>query len=114
MSLTLMSLGSTLVEGVSRYFERKAEVKEAKHKREVELASTWETESVSNNGWKDEYWTVILSIPLIGVFIPPLVPFIAEGFSVLEQTPEWYRWAVAISIASAFGFRKFAEWRGKA
>jgi len=89
------------------------ELSDAKHEREVELAAKWEGKSIDNSGWKDEFWTIVLSIPLIGVFFPGWVDVFIAGFEALERTPEWYRWAVAVAIGSAFGVRKFAELRAK-
>lgn len=69
----------------------------------------WENLSVANSGWKDEWFTVVLSIPMILCFIPGAAPAVMEGFSALEKTPEWYQWVVLIAIASAFGYRKLAD-----
>jgi hypothetical protein len=64
----------------------------------------------SMTSWKDEYWTIILSIPLIGCFIPKVAPHILKGFEVLQTTPNWYKAAVGLAIAASFGYRKFADW----
>jgi hypothetical protein len=67
----------------------------------------------SMTSWKDEYWTIILSIPMVGCFIPKVAPYILEGFKVLQQTPDWYKAAVGLAIGAAFGYRKFADWNMK-
>jgi len=67
----------------------------------------------SMSSWKDEYWTIILSIPMIGCFIPKLAPHILRGFEVLATTPDWYKAAVGVAIAASFGYRKFADWNMK-
>lgn len=67
----------------------------------------------SMTSWKDEYWTIILSIPMIGCFIPWLAPHILKGFEVLQQTPDWYKAAVGLAIGAAFGYRKFADYQMK-
>ena len=69
----------------------------------------WENLSITNSGWKDEYWTLILSIPAIMCFIPGMDVYVRAGFSSLTDCPEWYQWAVGIAIGSAFGIRKFAD-----
>jgi hypothetical protein len=69
----------------------------------------WENLSISNSGWKDEYWTLILSIPAIMCFIPGMDVYVRAGFASLTDCPEWYQWAVGIAIGSAFGIRKFAD-----
>lgn len=79
----------------------KAEVAAVLATREAE----WELEQIRNSGWKDEYWTIVLSAPVILVFIPWFQPYIAGGFVSLDQAPEWYLVAVGTAIAAAFGVR---------
>ena len=69
----------------------------------------WENLSIQNSGWKDEFWTIVLSIPMIMCFIPGLVDYVSLGFEALTKTPEWYQWAVSIAIGSAFGVRQFTK-----
>lgn len=64
----------------------------------------------SNSSWKDEYWTIVLSIPMIGCFIPQLAPYIKEGFDALAGTPDWYKAATLTAIAAAFGYRKLIDY----
>lgn len=65
----------------------------------------WEKTSLEQSGWKDEYWTIVLSIPMIMCFIPGLVTYVERGFMVLQQTPLWYRYVVGLAIGSAFGVK---------
>lgn len=61
--------------------------------------------------WKDEFLIVLLSIPVIMCFIPPLTPYVAQGFVVLETTPEWYRWAFLGAVVASFGLRTWMGWK---
>ena len=70
----------------------------------------WELESIRNSGWKDEMVIIILSIPMVGTFIPGIQPYIQTGFDQLGTTPEWYRWLVVMIYAATFGIR---VWRRK-
>lgn len=65
----------------------------------------WELESIRNSGWKDEWVLIVLSIPMILVFIPQLTPHITAGFESLEGTPLWYRTIVASIYLATFGLR---------
>ena len=65
----------------------------------------WEKTSLEQSGWKDEYWTIVLSIPMIMCFIPGLVTYVERGFMALQQTPLWYRYVVGLAIGSAFGVK---------
>lgn len=70
----------------------------------------WENLSIENNGWKDEFWTLVIASPLIACFIPGGAEYVSQGFAALnENTPEWYQWAIMISIGSAFGVRRFTD-----
>jgi hypothetical protein len=58
---------------------RKLELEDAIHKRKVELVqaglhadATWELEQIRNSGSKDEWVLFLLSIPLVGCFVPGL------------------------------------------
>lgn len=57
----------------------------------------------SRFSWKDEFWTILLAIPLVGVFIPPFVPWLERGFNILAEVPEWYAISVGLAISAAFG-----------
>ncbi len=69
----------------------------------------WENLSVTNSGWKDEWFTIVLSIPAILVFVPGMVEYVRAGFEALQQCPDWYQWMLGIAVGSAFGYRKIAD-----
>lgn len=57
--------------------------------------------------WKDEYWTVILSMPLILGLLPSelIQKMVASYFQTMDLAPDWYKIAVGTSIAASFGAR---------
>jgi len=68
----------------------------------------------SQNGWKDEAWTLCFIFVIIACFIPSAQTYIERGFLVLDNTPEWFRWAMLTSISASFGLRGFDKFiRGK-
>lgn len=70
----------------------------------------WENLSIRNNGWKDEFWTIVIATPMVACFVPGWAVHVQAGFEALSaSTPEWYQWAILISIGSAFGVRRFAN-----
>jgi hypothetical protein len=86
---------------------------EAKSRRASESEGRdheWEVESIRNSGWKDELVILVLTIPLVLVFIPATAPYVLEGFKILETTPDWYRWMIVMIYAATFGIR---VWRRK-
>lgn len=114
--LELLGLGGEIVKA-------KTDLKRAKIEAETKAVlavgdreGAWEKMAAQNaaNSWADEFWTVILSIPLIMAFIPWLQPFVTQGFTSLETVPEWYRWSVLAAISFAFARKKLpklSSWR---
>ena len=101
------SLAQTWLEG--RVFKTKARA-EAEAKAislAAQSAKDWETQMAINakQSWKDEWLTILFSIPLVLCFIPSMVPFVQEGFRVLETMPTFYQYGLSIVIASSFGVR---------
>lgn len=48
-------------------------------------------------------------------FIPATQGFVREGFALLAETPDWFRWALLASIGASFGLRGFTKFsQGKA
>lgn len=80
--------------------------------RKVEGLFNWELLSIQNSGWKDEYMTLLLTGILLATFVPPLQPYVAQGFIILEQdTPYWFQMCLLIVVGSAFGVRMFDSFR---
>ena len=59
----------------------------------------------SSTSWKDEYLTLVFTVPLICCFIPSAVPYMKEGFAVLETMPTWYQYTFSVIVAASFGVR---------
>ncbi len=59
----------------------------------------------SDNSWKDEWLTVLFSIPLVLAFIPGCEDIVQIGFSQLQLMPEWYKYAISVIVAASFGVR---------
>ncbi len=111
-----IELAAKAYEAHLRKKTRTEELDDAKHARRMEnvregrMAEVdWNIKSIENSGWKDEYLTIILSLPLILVFIPHITPYIMDGFAALETTPVWYRSGISLMIASAFGYQKYTQ-----
>ncbi len=70
----------------------------------------WENTAIRNSGWKDEWFTVLLSIPMVLVFIPGMAEYVKAGFDALKaSTPDWYQWAFLVAVSSSFGYKKLAD-----
>jgi hypothetical protein len=67
------------------------------------------------HSWKDEWFTILLSIPVIMAFIPvpEIQALVATGFQILkDDTPEWYQYCFIGAIVASFGIRSFINKRG--
>ena len=98
------------------FLQRKAEEKRAVHERKLEIIkqdSNWENIQAGNAGssWKDEWFTLLFSIPCILAFYEPAVPAVMRGFSVLEGMPDWYKAFLGAAVAASFGLRGLANWK---
>ena len=114
----MIQVFSVLGNLASQWLSNRSEKAQAKHNRdikEIEQTSDWEALQAQNAGssWKDEWLTLLFSIPLIMCFIPPLVPYVEQGFAVLEQIPPWYRYYLGVIVAASFGVRQVINYKGK-
>lgn len=75
----------------------------------------WDLEMAkgSANSWKDEWLTILFSIPLILAFIPGMEDVVKNGFAQLEAMPEWYQYSVGVIVAASFGVRSATKFFGK-
>lgn len=98
------------------YLKNKAEEKQAKHKAKMSMIKNdaeWESKMVdaSAHSWKDEFWTIVLSIPvfMVGYAIVindiTVIDRVKQGFDALADLPEWYQYLLFIAISSSFGIK---------
>jgi len=73
--------------------------------KDLEYDAQWELEQIKNSGWKDEFTLLLLSLPLVLVFIPPTQQLVLDGFAVLEQCPDWYKGLIVMILAATYGIR---------
>ncbi|MDB2475929.1 hypothetical protein N9X06_03075 [Paracoccaceae bacterium] len=101
---------------VGGYFKNKAEEKQAKHQAKMSVIQNdadWESKmaDASASSWKDEFWTIVLAIPVfmvgyaIAVNDTTVIDRVALGFEALSGLPEWYQYLLFIAISSSFGIR---------
>lgn len=74
---------------------------------EAKSIADWERTQAENAGqsWKDEFWTLLIALPIPFVFWPTTRPWVEDGFAALATAPDWYLWAIAASISASFGIR---------
>ena len=103
----LIGLGKTWLDGKQKKAQVKAEAEAEVMKNASKSLQDWEQLHAkgSQNSWKDEFWTVVLSIPAILAFIPGMDEHVKNGFEALHDTPEWYRYTLVTVILASFGIR---------
>lgn len=116
----LWNLVPTVIKGVVDVVKTKTETKklmaqaEQTHIRKMaegEIEYAIATQKNMQNSWRDEWFTVILSIPLLIVFGAIFfgkyewIDKLKEGFQTLDSLPDWYIWALMAAIASSFGLK---------
>jgi hypothetical protein len=67
----------------------------------------------SESSWKDEYLTILFSIPLLLCFLPFTVDYVERGFEALAQTPDWYKYTLGVIVSASFGIKGATKMFGK-
>ena len=115
----------TVTSVVGGYFERKK--LKTVHKQDMQMKKQDHDISLAEQGqfadimadksiidqmnltWKDEYLTLVFTLPAILVFIPGMADYVKEGFLALKETPQWYQILLILVAASGLGLRKFVN-----
>jgi hypothetical protein len=92
--------------------EAKLKLTEAEAKSKIMLSkhtsvADWERLMAegAKSSWKDEWFVIVLSIPLILAFIPGAEGWVDRGFEQLSKAPDWYFYSLGIAISASFGVR---------
>ena len=115
--------GRLMVEGKAEEKAAVAKTKIAKAEAEAEIMkvaatseANWEKIMAkgSVNSWKDEWLTILFSIPLILVFVGDTGrEIVANGFEALELMPDWYQYTLGVIVAASFGVRSATRLFGR-
>jgi hypothetical protein len=112
----MLNIFATLVSPITNFFTKRSENKTNIKLKQIDrlknaddATSEWELIQAENgkHSWKDEFWTLILAIPLVLCFIPDYVHYIEDGFAVLQTMPEFYQYWLGVAILTSFGVRIF-------
>lgn len=109
----LFGVASSAVEGFVETKKAKAKQKLVKIEAETSLMEKkisgeidWDKAAIdgAKDSWKDEYLTILFSIPLLLCFLPFTVEYVERGFEALSMTPDWYRYTLGIIVSASFGY----------
>jgi len=98
------------------FVKGKAEEKKAIQQRKISAIQNdadWENKmaDATSNSWKDEFWSIILALPIIAVVYSvamddvSIIARVNEGFEALNQLPDWYQYLLFIAVSASFGLK---------
>ena len=116
------NLAGTWLNGKVEEKAAQNKVKVAKAEAEAQImvsAATSEAEwdrimaNASANSWKDEWLTILFSIPLILAFCGDWGRgIVSEGFTALEAMPSYYQYTLGVIVSASFGVRAATKFFG--
>jgi len=104
----LLPLGKTILGSITGHFEHKRKLKAEKQAAELEWAKYMA--QASGKSWKDEYLTIVWTLPIVlGMFgwITPLERLLI----ILQQIPEWYTYLLLVITLASFGLSANGKWK---
>lgn len=109
----LIGLGSEWLKGKQKQAQAKAEAQAQVMVNSASDRGEWEKlqAQASAHSWKDEYWTIVLSVPAIMCFFPEGVDVAKAGFAALDTMPDYYRYFLGVAITASFGIKGFRTWK---
>ena len=98
------------------WMNNRHEQSQAKHKAKmaiIEHEADWDSKMAAASGasWKDEFWTLVLAVPIFmvgyGVAFDDLAVMgrVHAGFDALSNLPDWYQYLLFIGVSASFGIR---------
>jgi len=98
------------------FIKGKAEEKKAIQERKINMIQNdaeWENKmaDATSNSWKDEFWSIILALPIVAVAYSvaiddvSIIERVNQGFDALNSLPEWYQYLLFIAVSASFGLK---------
>ena len=115
------SIASTWLEGRNEKIKANTKVKVARAEAEASVMKKKATGEIdwditqakaSEGSWKDEWLTVVFTLPLI-LLLFGQEERVNNFFIALSNCPEWYQYMLGTIVAASFGFRGAAKFIGK-
>ena len=101
--------------GKTKVAVAKAEAEAEVYKQTALQEGNWEKIMAqgSQQSFKDEWLTILFSLPLILAFIPGAEGIVQNGFEQLEMMPSWYQYSLGVIVAASFGVRSATKFFGR-
>ena len=104
-------LAASIIDSKTQLKLTEAEIKKKQLTGEID----WDIEAMkgTQNSWKDEWITLLFSIPLILAFCGDWGnEIVARGFASLEVMPQWYQIALGGIVSASIGMRSVSKYFG--
>ena len=105
-------LATSWIDGKTAIQKAEAQIRMKQATGEID----WDLEAIrsAQHSWKDEWLTVLFSVPLILSFCGEWGrERVAEGFAALSAMPDWYQVSLGAIVAASFGIRSVSKFFGK-
>jgi hypothetical protein len=105
-------LKQTRIEAETKVIIARAEAEATRLGKAQDAEIAWDNSAVNqmSSSWKDEYLTILLTIPVILAFCGEWGRKAAkEGFEAIATVPEWYMVSFMAAIAASFGVRALVD-----
>tara|TARA_R100000654_G_scaffold12602_2_gene27395 strand:+ start:76 stop:450 length:375 start_codon:yes stop_codon:yes gene_type:complete len=110
-----MLLGPAIDLG-KEFLKGKAEEKKAIQQRKINAIQNdadWENKmaDATAKSWKDEWFAILISLPLLGVAYsvivndPAVIERVNQGFAALDNLPDWYQYLLFLVVSASFGIK---------
>jgi hypothetical protein len=110
------ALISPIAELLGTALKNRAAEKTAIHEAKMEViknTASWEQlmASASATSWKDEWFTLLLSAPVVALMWGismndvAILDRIGIAFSELNMLPDWYQYLLFMAVSASFGIR---------
>ena len=105
-------LAASIIDSKTQLKLTEAEIKKKQLTGEID----WDIAAIqaTQNSWKDEWITLLFSIPLILAFCGDWGNQIVQaGFTSLEAMPTWYQYSLGGIVSASIGIRSVSKFFGK-
>ena len=104
-------LAASIIDSKTQLKLTEAEIKKKQLTGEID----WDIAAIqaTQNSWKDEWITLLFSIPLILAFCGDWGNQIVQaGFTSLEAMPTWYQYSLGGIVSASIGMRSVSKFFG--
>ena len=109
---SVAGLATSVIDSKTQIKLTEAEIKKKQLTGEID----WDLAAIqaTQNSWKDEWITLLFSIPLILAFFGDCGNAIVQaGFAALETMPTWYQYSLGGIVSASIGIRSVSKFFGK-